>query len=251
MQEYTFYEIKSVDQLGTFDLSGVKIPVRSEVANDIFSETGVDLDLLVEELWQFINDNPDYKKNYCDVLSRLAYINALSWGKGGFPDRAAHYLSLGLDANPGNLSLRINYAIALQLNEDNAQALDQYNILFSDPDAKDVPILRMLAARLYAEKGQFEKAAGVLEACEIVWPMEDVYLEFLVLIQEQAGLPQEFKLSEEAQKNIRQLISEVLSEQRQVISDDAEQISNNCQQCNAEYKTGDLFCGNCGTRIIS
>lgn len=214
---YTFYRVQPGTLPAEFGLDGVSVPVRAEKEREVFPRPDwVDPDLLVEELALFIRDQPEFAANYREILARLAYLTGIYWGREGHPDRAAYLLELGLAANPENLSLRINYGVALLLDGQREEALRQLQIVLVDPDVEHAAALRMLVARIHAENGQPEKGVEALCQENLAWPFDDSYLHYLGEMERRAGLkPAASEPAPEIVQQVRELIQKALAQGRQ------------------------------------
>jgi len=73
------------------NLPPIPFPVRKGRDEIIFNPQGVALDLLLDELEQYLIEKPEEKIFYKDAFSRLAAIEGIRLGEEGFHDHAAHY----------------------------------------------------------------------------------------------------------------------------------------------------------------
>jgi tetratricopeptide (TPR) repeat protein len=94
---------------------------------------------------------------------------------------------MGLQSNPENLSLRTNYAICLHALGRKEDALAQYNHVINDPDVDVNPLLRILAARIQAEKRNYGETYRLLKSCASLMSKEDSsFWNFLTEMEEKA-----------------------------------------------------------------
>jgi len=217
-REYELYQIRSPqlrEQLGIGE--EFKIPVSRERREDVFGGTGqVDLDALVDDLHLTLVEHPEWIDRLGPVFGRIACLNGVHWGREGFPDRAAHYLELGLDIVPDNLSLQINHGLALCLDKRPEEALVRLLGVLTDPVGASNVAVRMLAARLLVDLGRAPDALELLQDQELSWPIEDSYLHYLGEVARDAGL--------------------VLW-------------ARHCPACGCESADEDSFCGQCGSPL--
>jgi tetratricopeptide (TPR) repeat protein len=229
MTEFSFYSMNP-NLLKTLNLTDLPFPVRTGKKDEIFGDKHLSLDLLLEELDFFLKEHPDLKQHYSDTMGLLLYILGIKTGSEGYHKAAAHYFEAGLWHNPANISLLTNYALALQNSGQIDQALSQYEKVINHPSVQPSLPLWLLAARLYAEKGNFTRAYQLLQDCTQLFPEDDVFWDFL---------------AEMAEK----LLSEMETESTAPDSPVSGIMSTTdllCPRCEAEYIAGDFFCASCG-----
>ena len=85
-----------------FNLPPIPFPIRLGQEKEIFNSRGVALDLLLDELENYLIENPDERIFFKEIGSRLASIEGIRLGEEGFHDLAAHYFELGLACEHGH-----------------------------------------------------------------------------------------------------------------------------------------------------
>jgi len=187
MNQYVFYKLseKMRQQLDVEDLA---VPVRKERVTEVFGAQEVAGEKFLDELDAFLAECPQYLGNYQEFIGRLAYFSGAQLGRDGYQEIAAHYFELGLKYNPQNLSLRANYAVALQGLGRIEQALAQYEAVINDSDSSAMPMVWMLAARLYEKQGNFKRCRQLLEACAKLNPDDGKFWQFYSQVKEKSGV---------------------------------------------------------------
>lgn len=190
MSDYNFYNFTGGD-VSPGEGSLLPMPVRQEMERAVFGGDEVRLDLLVDELYQFLKEYPDLWGLYARTLQILAYLAGMDAGKAGDTESAARLLEIGLEADPASLLLRSNYAVTLQLLGKGEEAIEQYEVVLADPEGGKNSMVRLLTAGLYAELGEYLKAYRLLEDMATDLPEDDVFWDFLSEMRELAGVEEE------------------------------------------------------------
>jgi hypothetical protein len=186
MSEYAFYEFQGEVPLP----QGAELlpaPVRREMEQRVFGGAAVRIGLLPEELTAFLSEYPDLRARYRRTATTLAWLAALDEGMSGDTTSAERHLGLGLKVAPGDVLLRSNYALVLQLQERNEEALEQYETVLADPEGAKNPVVSLLAARIYAQQKRFREAYGLLKPLEGVYFNDDSYRSMLGQMKELVG----------------------------------------------------------------
>lgn len=247
--EFVFYKLDLV-VLQRLKLPDFPLPVRKEMKAQIFGSQSIDLNSLLEELRIFMDEHTDFATYYRDTFSTLAYITGVQAGKDGYHQLAAHNLELGLWHNPGDVSLRTNYALALHSLGRTDEALSQYEIVIADPNIKPALPLWMLAARIYADKGEYDRAYQLLKKCAPLFPQEESFWDFLSEMEEKAAVPrEEIQMSPEMEKLLAEMVIEGKSAAHPAEVKSVAKSSLTCPKCKAEYTDGDSFCASCGQNL--
>jgi hypothetical protein len=190
MSEFVFYRMKS-QVARALNLPDLPYPARADRVNEIFGGEAVAMDKLLEDLDIFLLENPKLRPHYAEALGHLAYMAGVNASKEGSHSAALHYFELGLSAVPENLTLRANYAVTLHCLDRENEALAQYESIFSDPDKRILPMVWLLAARIYAKRCQYVNAYWLLRDCVPLLPGEERFRAFQKEMQVKAGMPDE------------------------------------------------------------
>ena len=220
MGEYAFYSFKD-EALLAWGMEPNPMPVRREMEGEIFGGEKVRVDLLIDELVLFLNEYPDLWDLYAGTMEVFTYLAGVNLSMEGDTEAAARYLEMGLEARPESLLLRSNYALALQLQGKGDEALEQYKVVLADPEGKENPMVRLLAARLFAEHEEYLEAYRLLDEMARGLPADDAFWDFFAEIKELAGVEGE----EEAEGGG----------------------ASACLACGQVLEEGEKFCPACGT----
>ena len=166
----------------------IPFPVRSGREKTIFNPQGVALDLLLDELENYLIENPNEKIFYKEAGSRLAAVEGIKLGKEGFPDLAAHYFELGLALDPDNLAIRSNYALSLQSAGRKEEAMRQYRYLLQQPAISIQPLILILAARLFLDSGDPVTAHQILKHGASFMPVDNEFWELYAEARQRCGI---------------------------------------------------------------
>ena len=169
MSEWFFYEMNPViaEQLNLPDLP---FPVRKQASLSIFQAGNVSLSRILDELDLYLKEEPDLVNAYRDAIGKLAWLEAMESGREGFFQHAAHYLRLGLEYQPSNLSLRCEYASALLGLGFHEEALEEFEYLVRHPRKLSEPLVWIVAARLNTICGNRERAGELLAELAAQFP---------------------------------------------------------------------------------
>lgn len=190
MSEYAFYSFRD-EALLAWGLEPTPMPVRRELEEAIFGGGKVRVDLLLDELDLFVTEYPDLRDLYATTREAMTYLSGMNLGMEGDAEAAARYLAKGLEARPESLLLRSNYALALQLQGKGGEALEQYKVVLAHAEGKENPMVRLLAARLFAEQEQYLEAYRLLDEMARGLPADDAFWDFLSEMKELAGVKEE------------------------------------------------------------
>ncbi len=187
MDAYAFYEFRGEVPLPP-GAELLPLPVRHERESEVFRGAEVRVDLLAEELAGFLSEYSDLRTRYRRTTSTLAWLAGVSEGLRGDMQSAERHLKFGLESEPGDMLLRSNYALVLQLQERNDEALVEYEAVLADPEGTKNPVVALLAARLYAQAKRFREAYDLLEPLGGVFFNDDSYWDMLADMEELAGV---------------------------------------------------------------
>ncbi|MBI5684597.1 MAG: hypothetical protein HZC54_05925 [Verrucomicrobia bacterium] len=220
-------------RLGVPDLP---VPVREERLPEVMREGQINTDALLDELELFLAANPEYRAKYADFAGRLAYVTGLDLGAMGLMEAAAHYLKIGLNSDPSNLSLRLNRAVALQMTGRNEEALAEYLRSLAEADAGLSPVVTVLAARCCRDLGRWKTGAELLRSLVPLAPREPEFWDFLAEMEEKAGL-------------VPAAAAAPLPAASPVLPPVIAPAVAFCTQCGAKIEGGLRFCTNCGAKM--
>lgn len=225
-----------------FYLPPIPFPIRLGREKEIFDSRGVALDLLLDELENYLIENPEERIFFKEAGSRLASIEGIRLGKEGFHDIAAHYFELGLALDPENLSLRSNYALSLQSAGRKEEAMRQYRFLLQEPAVSIQPLIWILAARLFLDSGDPVTAYQILKHCASFMPTDNEFWELFAEAGERCGItpwiaPGQKKVAEAA---IHVPTPEPKGKEK------VSSKKNFCPACGKPVKSVAKFCGSCG-----
>jgi len=228
MGEYAFYSFTD-ETLLQWDSQTLPVPVRLERQGEIFGGQKVRMDLLLDELRLFLDEYPDMAGVYDQTVEVLTLLAGVNSGLEGDHEAAARFLDMGLEANPDSLLLRSNYALSLQLLNRPEEAIEEYEVVLADPQGRQNPMVRLLAARLYAENGEYLDAYHLLDEIAEGVPAEDSFWDFLAEMKELAGVerPDEGKTT----------------------AMPAQPRAGVCPACGRPLRPGSVFCRGCGAKV--
>lgn len=224
------------------DIPPIPLPVRAGREREIFRPDGVALDLLLDELEGYLINHPDELIFYQAAGSRLASIVGIHLGEEGFHDMAAHYFEVGLALDPGNLSLRSTYALALQSAGRREEALRQYRFLLLQPAVSIQPLIWVLAARLFLDCGDPLSACRILKQCAAFMPVDNEFWELYAEARQRSGIDP--WLAPGQKKTVAEVKPAEAQESKE--QEDISSKENICPACGKPVKSAAKFCGNCG-----
>lgn len=236
MSHYLYLRLAKPELAARLGVPDLPVPVREERLPEVLCDGQVNTDALLDELELFLAANPEYRPNYAEFAGRLAYVTGLDLGATGLMEAAEHYLKIGLNSDPSNLSLRLNRAVALQMTGRNEEALAEYLRSLADADAGLTPIVTVLAARCCRDLGRWKTGAELLRSLVPLAPREPEFWDFLAEMEEKAGL---IPVAAAAPKPA------AAAAMPPVISPAVAF----CTQCGAKIEGGVRFCTNCGAKI--
>ncbi len=222
------------------NLPPIPFPVRKGRDEIIFNPQGVALDLLLDELEQYLIENPKEKIFYKDAGSRLAAIEGIRLGEEGFPDLAAHYFELGLALDPDNLALRSNYALSLQSTDRKEEAMRQFRYLLQQPVISGQFLVLIPAARLFLDSGDPVTAHQILKHCASFMPVDNEFWELYAEARQRCGI-KPWTAPGQKKPEIKSVVTPAPQEKEKVSAK-----KNFCPACGKPVKAGGKFCGSCG-----
>jgi len=228
-----------------FNLSPIPFPVSSGRENEIFTPQGVCLDLLLDELEDYLRAHPEEKFFYKEAGSKLAALEGIRQGEDGFHEQAAHYFELGLALDPENLALRCNYALALQSSGRNDEAMRQYRFLIGQPAVSGQFLVLIPAAKLFLDCGDPVTAHQILKHCASFMPVDNEFWELYAEARQRCGIK---PWTAPGQKKYLSAANPAVIPEPQ----EKEKVSakkNFCPACGNRLKPEARFCGGCGRAL--
>ncbi|NMC97501.1 MAG: zinc-ribbon domain-containing protein [Deltaproteobacteria bacterium] len=222
------------------NLPPIPFPVRKGRDEIIFNPQGVALDLLLDELEQYLIEKPEEKIFYKDAFSRLAAIEGIRLGEEGFHDHAAHYFELGLALDPANLALRSNYALSLQSAGRKEEAMRQYRFLLQQPVISGQCLVLIPAARLFLDCGDPVTAHQIVKHCASFMPVDNEFWDLFAEARQRCGIKRWMAPRQKQQEIMRQATAPDYK------SAPTGKKKNFCPACGNRLKPGARFCGGCG-----
>lgn len=178
MTEYAYYAL-SDRLLAEMNLPALPFPVREGREAAVFGVGGVEFDLMLDELDAFLDEYPHARPGYAATVGLLSYVAGVRLGADGYHEAAAHYLGMGVRAQPGNVSLRSNLAVALLALGRDEEARLHIEAVLTDPAVESNAAAKILGARLHAKAGDAARAAELLREVAADAPVEEAFWDFL------------------------------------------------------------------------
>lgn len=230
MSNYVYLKLAKPDLAARLGVPDLPVPVREERLPEVMREGQLNTDALLDELELFLAANPEYRPNFAEFAGRLAYVTALDLGATGQMEAAEHYLKVGLNSDPSNLSLRLNRAVALQMTGRQEDALAEYLRSLAEADNGLTPAVTVLAARCCRDLGQWKTGAELLRSLVPLTPREPEFWDFLAEMEEKAGMLPTTAPAPAVPPVIAPAVAF-------------------CTQCGGKIEGGVRFCTNCGAKM--
>ncbi len=260
MHKYTFYSCPE-DTMRPLGIDPIPVPVRSDKREEIFGGEKARLDLIVQELGLFLSEYPDLNDLYAGTMAALALLAGVEAGSEGDAETAIRLMEKGLEANPASLLLRSNYAIILHLLDRGEDALEQYEVVLADPEGRQNPMVRLLAARLYAEQEEYLKAYELLDGMAKGGPADDddAFWNFVAEMRVQAGVEEEGpgETSDEPRRAFCTSCGNELVEGMKFCKGCGKPVAEvwesqlSCPDCGETLPPGTRFCRSCGKQMAA
>jgi hypothetical protein len=237
MNDYTYLKFK-----GGQDLPDLPVPVRHDRLTKVMRNGTMQTGALLDELDHFLILHPDYQPNYAELAGRLSYLAGMEMAGMGLWESASHYLGIGSRWCPWNASVRLNHAVALQLDGRFGEALSEYRQTMMDPDIEVSPLVTLLAARCCRELGQWQLGADLLASLVPLAPREPGFWDFLSEMKEKAAH------GDDAPR--RAPVAEPITEPAPRQASPAPKPKPAfCSQCGTGIQESDRFCRGCGKAV--
>ena len=195
------------DIFKNLDIPVQLIPVREKNQKKVFKKKKVNLALLVDEIFYFLSEAPEYINQYREMVGKLTYNLGVEAGNKKQHKKAAEFFKKGLILNPQNASLWVNYAQALYTLGQKEDAILAYLKVVEHPEIPTDPILWTCIARLLFDEAQYKMAYQLLKEAGAIVPKEDQsFWKFYRLVRDKAG-EEEIKDVE----NLEEILSEAVS----------------------------------------
>lgn len=246
MPETTYRLYRLSDQLTRrLRLDPVPFPVRAEGAESIFESGSVSLDAVLDELDHFCTEHPETAKAYRSTAARLAMICATRHAFKGHFASALTALSRGLRADPAHSGLKVHQALALQINGYAEAAAMEYEELLRRAPHGDDPLVRALAAKAFAETGDYQKALEILAALPDRVFQDSPLKKLRDTLRSRANEP----VLNSADHDLDRASPTNATTQAQSADGPPEAQQNFCSGCGHKLKSGANFCTHCGQAI--
>jgi len=162
---WCFYQLKDCSLIRK-GYSFPPFPVHCQSVQEVFRSEKVNLHLLLEELDQYLTENPKFREMYLEAIHIISEVLIFELGEEENNDRQKMViLQIGLKYNPSDEVLHINRAIVLHANQQYAEALSEYKNVMARSGPSLNPLLWILVSRLYAEIREYRLAYETLEEC--------------------------------------------------------------------------------------
>jgi tetratricopeptide (TPR) repeat protein len=172
-----------------FGIPRVAFRIAASAKDEIRGEDGrMQLDVLVDEWAKVLDTDLDLRLVEGPFLALWANVVATQRGQDGDAVGAEHYVRLGLQFAPTNLSLQARLGLALMQQGSLAQALVQFKRVMDDPRAGFSPALWLAAGRTAMELGLHAEAVRILEEYAAYLPGDDAFWDLLGEARDRAGL---------------------------------------------------------------
>lgn len=144
------------------------LPVRISVLEENDLRAKISFRVFADECRAYCEQHPE-KKEECSILhTRLYYLAGIEAGRAGDDLDALGYFSVAFEADPGNLDIAANCALALLNNDMSDQALEMYEFIietiFDNGERGFSEKIWSMAVKLNCLKGNFNRALDLLEA---------------------------------------------------------------------------------------
>jgi tetratricopeptide (TPR) repeat protein len=167
----------------------VPFRIDASVEPEIKDEQGeVQLDVLVDAWAKTLADDDVARVRDGPILARWACEVAAMKGRDGDAEAAEHFVRLGLQFSPENLSLRSRLGLALLQEGHLAQALVEFKAVMDDPRVGFSPQLWLAAARTADQLRLHAEALRILDQYAAYLPGDDAFWDLLGHVRKNAGL---------------------------------------------------------------
>jgi predicted Zn-dependent protease len=167
----------------------VPIPLDAQGVREAVDEQGeVQADLLVDSWARVLATDREARVRDGPVLARWACAVADQKGAAGDAEAAEHYVRLGLQFSPENLSLHSRLGLALMEQRQLAQALVEFKQVMDDPRTGFGPVLWLAAGRTAMQLRLYGEAVRILEQYAAYLPGDDAFWDLLGECRRRAGL---------------------------------------------------------------
>ena len=155
-------------------------PVRTEIAAELQQSESPDAALLLLELERYLDENPDKQARYAEAGGQLAFRTGFELFSNGLKEESLHFYALSLRLRPGDVTTRINYAIALHALEYRSEALAQYQLLMSMTSPEEYLRLWVLAGEIHFLRGEYAEVVRLLQPlAESQFPQDAEFWDLL------------------------------------------------------------------------
>lgn len=187
MSEWVFIDIPGGTVEG-FPGSEFPFPIRKDRMEDFeaLRAEQFPLPVLIDELNEYLDENPGRAARYKDCGSHLALCAGIDTCIDNCTERALDYFRISLWFDPANVTARMNYAVALHSLDRREEAMEQYRIIMETADIGQWWRAWMLCAEALLALGRNAEALEMLLEAEKVIPDDNQFWNTLALAEERA-----------------------------------------------------------------
>jgi hypothetical protein len=112
-----------------YDIPVLPFPVSQSTLSGSLDKGGITFPEFMDDLIEYLDDNPEEKEKYEPILSRICFQAGLDEGRAGRYENAYRYLSVSLHiCGLANISVIRSYAFYCLKTEKYEEAINDYNV---------------------------------------------------------------------------------------------------------------------------
>ena len=164
-ETFVFFTLKD-NFLKQYGLPKKQCPIRPYVLEKLLLNGTLELSRLADECYLYCEQNQDERIEFKDLLVRLSYVAGIIAGKDGNHQQALLYFAQAFKAEPSDIQIGSNYALALSKNERFDESLEIYEKILSfleDGKVGFSPEVWTESVNLHFRKGNFKRALELVE----------------------------------------------------------------------------------------